>query len=168
MGTKLAYFGKFLAVLFAVLCVGASFGGGNAFQSNQATTQLISLFSIDGDSTRLVIGTVLSDLVGIVIIGGIKRIASISEKIVPFMAGIYVLASLIIIFANIGKIKYYEFNITGITSISVSSPSSCPSKGNRIPALFGALISRLISSEPMLFNISIINLELNPISISSP
>ena len=104
MGTKLVYFGKFLAVLFAVLCVGASFGGGNAFQSNQATTQLISLFSIDGDSTRFVIGIVLSVLVGIVIIGGIKRIASITEKIVPFMAGIYVLASLIIIFANISYI----------------------------------------------------------------
>ena len=104
MGTKLVYFGKFLAVLFAVLCVGASFGGGNAFQSNHATTQLISLFSIDGDSTRFVIGIVLSVLVGIVIIGGIKRIASITEKIVPFMAGIYVLASLIIIFANISYI----------------------------------------------------------------
>ena len=104
MGTKLVYFGKFLAVLFAVLCVGASFGGGNAFQSNQATTQLISLFSIHGDSTRFVIGIVLSVLVGIVIIGGIKRIASITEKIVPFMAGIYVLASLIIIFANISYI----------------------------------------------------------------
>ena len=91
-------------MLFAVLCVGASFGGGNAFQSNQATTQLISLFSIDGDSTRFVIGIVLSVLVGIVISGGIKRIASITEKIVLFMAGIYVLASLIIIFANISYI----------------------------------------------------------------
>ncbi len=97
----MAGFGKFLAVLFAVLCVGASFGGGNAFQSNQAAVQLSSLFNLQGGSTGVIIGVVLAILVGIVIIGGIKRIAKITEKIVPFMAGIYVLASLIIIFANI-------------------------------------------------------------------
>lgn len=92
--------GKFLAALFAVLCVGASFGGGNAFQSNQAAVQLSSLFNLEGGSTGIIIGVILAVLVGIVIIGGIKRIAKITEKIVPFMAGIYVLASLIIIFAN--------------------------------------------------------------------
>src|SRR6056300_1212113 len=90
--------GKVLAGLFAVLCVGASFGGGNAFQSNQATVQLSSLL---GGSTGFIIGIILAILVGIVIIGGIKRIAKITEKIVPFMAGIYIVASLIIIFANI-------------------------------------------------------------------
>ena len=96
--------GKVLAIIFAVLCVGASFGGGNAFQSNQAAVQLKSLFGIEGGSIGFIIGVVLSVLVGIVIIGGIKRIASITEKIVPFMAGIYVLASLIIIFSNISYI----------------------------------------------------------------
>ncbi|WP_431159048.1 alanine/glycine:cation symporter family protein [Winogradskyella poriferorum] len=96
--------GKFLAVVFAILCVGASFGGGNAFQSNQAAVQLSSLMGLDGGSTGVVIGIVLAVLVGIVIIGGIKRIAKITEKIVPFMAGIYVLAALIIIFANISYI----------------------------------------------------------------
>ena len=49
----------------------------------------------------MIIGVILAVLVGIVIIGGIKKIASVTEKIVPFMAGIYVLASLVIIFANI-------------------------------------------------------------------
>jgi AGCS family alanine or glycine:cation symporter len=92
--------GKFLAALFAVLCVGASFGGGNAFQSNQAAVQLSSLMNLEGGSTGILIGVVLAILVGIVIIGGIKRIAKITEKVVPFMAGIYVVASLIIIFAN--------------------------------------------------------------------
>ncbi|GGD27008.1 alanine/glycine:cation symporter family protein [Hyunsoonleella pacifica] len=96
--------GKVLAVLFAILCVGASFGGGNAFQSNQAAVQLSSLFNLEGGATGLIIGFVLAILVGIVIIGGIKRIAKITEKIVPFMAGIYVLAALIIIFANINHI----------------------------------------------------------------
>ncbi|MFD2824145.1 alanine/glycine:cation symporter family protein [Lacinutrix iliipiscaria] len=96
--------GKVLAVVFAILCVGASFGGGNAFQSNQATVQITSLFGLEGGSMGFVIGIILAILVGIVIIGGIKRIASITEKIVPFMAGIYVLAALIIIFANISYI----------------------------------------------------------------
>tara|TARA_B110001452_G_C15210317_1_gene419807 strand:- start:101 stop:1684 length:1584 start_codon:yes stop_codon:yes gene_type:complete len=92
--------GKILGVVFAILCVGASFGGGNAFQSNQAAVQLSSLFGIEGGASGVIIGIILAILVGIVIIGGIKRIASITEKIVPFMAGIYVLAALIIIFAN--------------------------------------------------------------------
>jgi AGCS family alanine or glycine:cation symporter len=92
--------GKFLGGLFAVLCVGASFGGGNAFQSNQATQQISSLLGLQGGATGVIIGVILAVLVGIVIIGGIKRIANITEKIVPFMAGIYVVASLIIILAN--------------------------------------------------------------------
>ncbi len=96
--------GKVLAIIFAVLCVGASFGGGNAFQSNQAAVQLISMFNWEGGATGVIIGIVLAVFVGIVIIGGIKKIASVTEKIVPFMAGIYVLASLVIIFANI---KYF-------------------------------------------------------------
>jgi len=93
--------GKVLAAIFAILCVGASFGGGNAFQSNQAAVQLTSMFGWEGGATGVIIGFVLAVLVGIVIIGGIKKIASVTEKIVPFMAGIYVLASLVIIFANI-------------------------------------------------------------------
>lgn len=92
--------GKILGTLFAILCVGASFGGGNAFQSNQATVQISSMLGLEGGSSGFIIGLVLSILVGIVIIGGIKRIAKITEKIVPFMAGIYVLASLIIISLN--------------------------------------------------------------------
>ncbi len=93
--------GKVLAALFAVLCVGASFGGGNAFQSNQAAVQLSTMLNLEGGATGVIIGIILAILVGIVIIGGIKKIASVTEKIVPFMAGIYVLASLVIIFANI-------------------------------------------------------------------
>jgi AGCS family alanine or glycine:cation symporter len=93
--------GKVLGILFAVLCVGASFGGGNAFQSNQAAVQLSTMLNLQGGATGVIIGVILAILVGIVIIGGIKKIASVTEKIVPFMAGIYVLASLVIIFANI-------------------------------------------------------------------
>jgi AGCS family alanine or glycine:cation symporter len=102
----LGTFGKILGVLFAVLCVGASFGGGNAFQSNQAAVQISTLFGLTGGSNGVIIGIVLAVLVGIVIIGGIKRIAKITEKIVPFMAGLYILASLVIIFANFGDIGF--------------------------------------------------------------
>jgi len=100
----MAKFGKVLAVLFAILCIGASFGGGNAFQSNQATVQISSMLGLEGGSMGFVIGLILAALVGIVIIGGIKRIAKITEKVVPFMAGIYVLAALVIIFANFSDI----------------------------------------------------------------
>lgn len=96
--------GKVLGGLFAILCVGASFGGGNAFQSNQAASQISTLFGLEGGATGLIIGLVMAILVGIVIIGGIKRIANITEKIVPFMAVIYVIACLIVIFANFSYI----------------------------------------------------------------
>jgi AGCS family alanine or glycine:cation symporter len=99
-----AVLGKILALIFAVLCVGASFGGGNAFQSNQAAVQIVSLLGISGGGVGFVIGVIMAILVGIVIIGGIKRIAKITEKIVPFMAVIYVVAALIIIFSNIEHI----------------------------------------------------------------
>jgi len=97
-------FGKILGVVFAILCVGASFGGGNAFQSNQAAVQISSLLKLNSGSDGVIIGICLAVLVGIVIIGGIKRIAKITEKIVPFMAGLYILASLVIIFANFSDI----------------------------------------------------------------
>lgn len=97
----LAPVGVVLAILFSILCVGASFGGGNAFQSNQATKQIMTLFGLEGPSTGALIGLVMATLVGVVIIGGIKRIAKFTEKIVPFMAILYIAASLIIIGANI-------------------------------------------------------------------
>lgn len=94
MGYK--HIGKFLAALFAIMCVGASFGGGNAFQSNQAAAQMTTLIGLDV-SAGFWIGIVLAVLVGIVIIGGIKRIAKVTERIVPFMALLYVIAAIIII-----------------------------------------------------------------------
>lgn len=96
--------GIILGYVFAILCVGASFGGGNAFQSNQAAVQISTLFGLQGGAVGFLIGLCLAALVGVVIIGGIKRIASITEKIVPFMAGIYVFASLVIIFSNFSYI----------------------------------------------------------------
>ena len=96
-------FGKVLAVIFAVLCIGGSFGGGNMFQANQAYAQLSGQFPILEGSGPM-FGFLLAILVGTVIIGGIKSIAKVTEKIVPFMAGLYVAAALIIILVNITEI----------------------------------------------------------------
>jgi AGCS family alanine or glycine:cation symporter len=92
--------GKITAVLFAIFCIGGSFGGGNAAQSNQATIVIKDLLGLDSTSAGAIIGIFLALLVGIIIIGGIKRIASVTEKIVPFMAVLYLLACIYIIFLN--------------------------------------------------------------------
>lgn len=96
--------GKGLSIIFALLCVGASFGGGNAFQSNQAAAQIIERFGVEGESPGTMIGLIMAIIVGVVIIGGIKRIASVTEKIVPIMAAIYVGAALFIIISHISYI----------------------------------------------------------------
>lgn len=96
--------GVFLSFVFAILCVGASFGAGNAFQSNQAAIQIVSLFQFQNPMATFIVGIAMSFVIGLVIIGGIKRIAKITEKIVPLMAIIYIVASLIIIFFHWNKI----------------------------------------------------------------
>ena len=96
-----ARLGKTLAVIFAVLCIGASFGGGNAAQSNQAAMQLVESFGMTGGNARTIIGLIMMVVVGIIIIGGIKRIAQVTEKVVPLMALMYILACLYIIITNI-------------------------------------------------------------------
>lgn len=100
-----AYLGKVLAVVFAVLCVGGSFGGGNMFQANQSFAQLESVFPVF-QGYGFYYGLVIAALVAVVIIGGIKKIASVTDKIVPFMVVVYLMASLIIITANIHNLGH--------------------------------------------------------------
>ena len=100
---KLKSLGKVLAVLFAIFCVGGSFGGGNMFQANQSFKQVVAVTG--GDVSWLadkgwLFGLVIATLVGLVIIGGIRGIARVTSKIVPFMAVVYVTAGLVIIFSN--------------------------------------------------------------------
>ena len=95
-----ATLGKVAAVLFAIFCIGGSFGGGNAAQSNQAAIVLKDLFGYDSTFAGAMIGIILALFVGIIIIGGIKRIASVTEKIVPFMALLYILACIYILGVN--------------------------------------------------------------------
>ena len=100
---NLGKFGKILAGIFAVLVIGASIGGGNMFQANQSFAQ-ISLMFPGIEEYGWLFGAILAILVGIVIIGGIKSIAKVTEKIVPFMAALYILAALVIIGMNISEI----------------------------------------------------------------
>ncbi|RZS93082.1 alanine/glycine:cation symporter family protein [Aquimarina brevivitae] len=101
LGEKnMAGLGKVLAVLFSIFVIGGSFGGGNMFQANQAAAQFVELAGLQGGNAGFYFGLVMAALVAVVIIGGIKRIASVTEKIVPFMAGIYVLAAIVILAVN--------------------------------------------------------------------
>ena len=102
-GAGFAKLGKVLAVMFAIFCVGGSFGGGNMFQANQSFAQLVNVTG--GDASWLadkgwLYGLIVAALVGLVIMGGIKGIARVTSKIVPFMAVIYVIAGLAIILMN--------------------------------------------------------------------
>ena len=92
--------GRVLAVLFSIFAVLASFGIGNSSQVNTIATNMTSAFSIPAWVT----GIVLMIMAGLVIVGGIKRIASVTEKIVPFMVVFYILGALIIIVLNAGNI----------------------------------------------------------------
>lgn len=95
--------GTILAGIFAVMCVGGSFGGGNMFQANQAF-KLFSHQTGIGAGYGWLFGLILAVLVGIVIIGGIKSIASVTDKIVPLMVGVYVVASVFILILNINLV----------------------------------------------------------------
>lgn len=110
--------GKVLAIIFAICAVLASFGIGNMGQVNKIVINLTSAFKIPVLSTTilyssngsnvtldmLVVGIILTILVGIVIIGGLQRIANVAEKIIPFMVIAFVIGALVIIFANITSI----------------------------------------------------------------
>jgi len=94
--------GKIFAVIFSILLIGGSFGGGNMFQANQAFSQFADeVESFQGHGAMFGIG--LAILVGLVIIGGIKSIAKVTSFLVPIMAGIYILAAFVIIGLNLDK-----------------------------------------------------------------
>jgi AGCS family alanine or glycine:cation symporter len=95
--------GRVLAVFFAILCIGGSLGGGNSFQVNQSLNALQETVPVLGD-VPWAYGLLMTVLVGVVIIGGIRRIATVAEKIVPAMALIYLVAALIVILTNVGRV----------------------------------------------------------------
>ena len=91
---------KWMAVLFAAFGTLASFGIGNMTQSNSVALAVQGSFNIPPLAT----GIVLAVITGLVIVGGIKRIGAFTEKLVPFMAAIYIIGGLVILFTNIGAI----------------------------------------------------------------
>ncbi len=96
-------FGKGLAILFSILTIGGSLGAGNAFQVSQslsAVKQQIPYLQQE----PWIYGLVMAVLVGIVIIGGIRRIAHVAEAIVPTMVGIYLTAAVWIIFSHAERV----------------------------------------------------------------
>ncbi len=94
--------GKALAVIFACCCIAGSIGAGNMFQANQ-TIAILSSFDVLSEFDRI-LAVVLAVSVGIVLIGGIKRIAVVAEAVVPLMALIYMSAGLVILFVNAAHI----------------------------------------------------------------
>ena len=95
--------GKPLAVLFSIFCILGAFGGGNMFQANQAHAQITNVV---GDYPGWITGLVFAAIVFAVIVGGLKSIARVTEKVVPFMGVLYVLTALIIILMNYDKIGW--------------------------------------------------------------
>ncbi len=89
--------GRFLAAMFAICVIGGSLGSGNMFQSNQAASQFQLLFDLE---SGFWFGVVVAILVGLVIIGGIKRIGKVTERVVPFMAIMFVGSALLILAIN--------------------------------------------------------------------
>lgn len=99
--------GKGLAVFFALMMIGGALGGGNMFQVNQAYQQFVAVTggadSWFADKAWL-FGLIVAFLAGVVIIGGIRRIASVTDKLVPFMAILYLTAGLVVVLANLTQV----------------------------------------------------------------
>ena len=106
-GLKSRPVGKVLSVSFALFTVFATFGIGNAVQINTIVTNIQSSFPLEngnGFIYSLLIGLVLTLLLGLVILGGIKRIAAVTERVVPFMVIGYLLCAFLLIFMNIERL----------------------------------------------------------------
>ncbi|MBU2359886.1 MAG: alanine:cation symporter family protein, partial [Alphaproteobacteria bacterium] len=95
--------GKFLAILFSIFCILGSLGGGNMFQANQAHAQIVN---ITGEFPGWITGVIFAGIVFAVIVGGVKSIARVTEKIVPFMGILYVGAALVVLIVEYDKIGW--------------------------------------------------------------
>lgn len=95
--------GRILAVAFAMLCIGGSLGGGNSFQVNQSMNAMQETIPWLA-SAPWAYGLIMTALVGVVIVGGIRRIAGVADRIVPVMAVVYVLGCLVVILGSVDQI----------------------------------------------------------------
>lgn len=102
-GPVFPFLGKVLGVLFALMCIGGSLGGGNMFQSNQSFEALSNAFGVSEDFNHI-FGVTMAGLVAAVIIGGIKRIGAATSKIVPGMVALYVGACLFVLVTHLSEL----------------------------------------------------------------
>ncbi len=108
--------GRILAVLFSIFCILGALGGGNMFQSNQAHAQLTNVV---GEYPGWITGVIFAGIVFAVIIGGLKSIARVTEKVVPIMGVLYVLTAIVILLLNADQIGWalgqiFEGAFTGL------------------------------------------------------
>lgn len=97
--------GKVFSIFFCIMVIGGSFGGGNLFQANQTYELLAAQFpNLQNTESAAFVGITLAFLAGIVLIGGITRIANVTSKMVPAMTVFYVLSCLAIIIGNIENV----------------------------------------------------------------
>lgn len=95
--------GVILAIFFAIFCVFASFGGGNVFQINQATAQLLNVTGGEASffaDKQWLFGLIIAIVTGLVIIGGIHSIARVTSKLVPLMCVVYIVSAAIVLVVN--------------------------------------------------------------------
>ncbi len=100
---KMRKFGRVLSVVFAILCIGGALTGGNMIQINQTTEQIVNITGGENSffyGQNWIIGVIVALIVGAITVGGIKSIAKVTEKIVPFMCGLYVISGLYVILVH--------------------------------------------------------------------
>lgn len=106
---KMRWLGQPLSVIFAVLCIMSGIAGGNMIQINQTAQQVVNVTGgaegFMGDKMWLV-GLVTAVVLGIIVIGGIKQIAKVAEKVIPFMCVLYIVSGLIVIIFNIQHLPH--------------------------------------------------------------
>jgi AGCS family alanine or glycine:cation symporter len=95
--------GRFMAIVFSIFCILGALGGGNMFQANQAHAQITNVV---GSYPGWITGVAFAVIVFAVIVGGLKSIAQVTEKVVPFMGVLYVLTAVVIILMNYDKIGW--------------------------------------------------------------
>lgn len=101
--------GRALAIFFAIMCVGGALGGGNMFQSNQSFQQISTLEFVSGTwlaENGWAFGLFMAVMTAVVIIGGIQSIARVTDKMVPFMCGVYLLAGIFILGVNFRDLPF--------------------------------------------------------------
>lgn len=130
----LAPLGTVLAIVFAICCIFASFGGGNIFQVNQVTAQLMNVTGGEASpfaGRQWLFGLIMAVITAIVIIGGIRSIAKVTSKLVPAMCLVYIVSALIVLAVNFTAIP----DAIGLIVSEAFSPR---------PAITGGILAAII------------------------